>query len=106
MGISYLIILVVFFNLSEFKFDSIAVLILGFLSYILISLLVVVFELPAFTWLATNSIPAILVAIPVLFAPEIRRALERLGRASDDRHVMSVQFISHRGSFAARSARL
>jgi DNA integrity scanning protein DisA with diadenylate cyclase activity len=28
-------------------------------------------------------VPAILVAIPVIFAQEIRRALERLGRASE-----------------------
>ena len=38
-------------------------------------------ELPAFSWLVQNSLPALLLAIPVIFAPEIRRALERLGRA-------------------------
>ncbi|HEY5730162.1 MAG TPA: diadenylate cyclase CdaA [Anaerolineales bacterium] len=38
-------------------------------------------ELPAFSWLVQNSLPAMLLAIPVIFAPEIRRALERLGRA-------------------------
>lgn len=38
-------------------------------------------ELPAFSWLVQNALPALLVAIPVVFAPEIRRALERLGRA-------------------------
>ena len=37
--------------------------------------------LPGFTWLLQTSLPALLVAIPVIFAPEIRRALERLGRA-------------------------
>lgn len=37
--------------------------------------------LPAFTWLIRNSIPALFVAIPVIFQPELRRALERLGRA-------------------------
>lgn len=37
--------------------------------------------LPAFSWLVQTALPAILVAIPVVFAPEIRRALERLGRA-------------------------
>ncbi len=35
----------------------------------------------AFRWLIRNSIPALLVALPVIFQPEIRRALERLGRA-------------------------
>jgi diadenylate cyclase len=37
--------------------------------------------LSAFSWLVKTSLPALLVAIPVIFAPEIRRALERLGRA-------------------------
>ena len=32
-------------------------------------------------WLLRYSLPAMLVAIPVLFAPELRRALEQLGRA-------------------------
>ncbi len=38
-------------------------------------------ELPAFSWLAQNSLPALLLALPVIFAPEIRRTLERIGRA-------------------------
>ena len=39
-----------------------------------------VFHLTAFNWLVRNAIPALLVAIPVIFQPELRRALERLGR--------------------------
>jgi len=38
-------------------------------------------RLPAFSWLLRNSLPALLISVPVIFAPEIRRALERLGRA-------------------------
>jgi diadenylate cyclase len=34
----------------------------------------------AFGWLVENALPALLVAIPVIFQPELRRALERLGR--------------------------
>jgi len=37
--------------------------------------------LPAFSWLVRTTLPAVLFAIPVIFAPEIRHALERLGRA-------------------------
>ena len=37
-------------------------------------------NLTAFNWLIRNSIPALLVAIPVIFQPELRRAFERLGR--------------------------
>jgi diadenylate cyclase len=32
-------------------------------------------------WLLRNSIPALLVAVPILFQPELRRALEEIGRA-------------------------
>ncbi len=38
-------------------------------------------KLPAFGWLVRTAIPALLVALPVIFQPELRRALERLGRA-------------------------
>jgi diadenylate cyclase len=36
--------------------------------------------LQAFSWLVGKGLPALLVAIPVIFQPELRRALERLGR--------------------------
>lgn len=36
----------------------------------------------AFGWLLKNALPIILVAIPVIFQPELRRALERLGRSA------------------------
>lgn len=40
-----------------------------------------VFQLTMLQFLLRNSIPALIFAIPVLFQPEIRRALEQLGRA-------------------------
>lgn len=46
----------------------------------IIGLLVNVFQLLAFSWLLRQAIPALLVAIPVIFQPELRRALERMGR--------------------------
>jgi len=42
--------------------------------------------LPAFSWLMRTTLPALLFAIPVIFAPEIRHALERLGRAGVGRY--------------------
>jgi diadenylate cyclase len=48
---------------------------------VVLALLTSLVPLPGFTWLLRTSLPALLVAIPVIFAPEIRRALERLGRA-------------------------
>ncbi len=53
------------------------VIILIFLAVLLGSIL----RLTAFSWLIGNAVPALLVAIPVIFQPELRRALERLGRA-------------------------
>jgi diadenylate cyclase len=38
-------------------------------------------RLPAFGWLIQRALPALLVAIPVVFQQELRRTLERLGRA-------------------------
>lgn len=65
---------------------------------ILISLLTTLVNLPAFSWLANATLPALLFAIPVLFMPEIRRGLERLGRAGSgalliDRPVTDIQLI-------------
>jgi diadenylate cyclase len=37
-------------------------------------------HLAVISWLLSNSITGLLVAIPIIFQPEIRRALERLGR--------------------------
>ena len=79
------LVTLIFFTMLVFIRDTRAMVLLrGILFlYILISLLAAIFNLPAFSWFISNSLPAILVAIPVIFAPEIRRALERLGRASD-----------------------
>lgn len=48
---------------------------------LILFLLSTVFDLPAFSWLVSNSFPAFLVAVPVIFQPELRRALEQLGHA-------------------------
>ncbi len=48
---------------------------------VIISLLSSLRVLPAFSWLVSNTIPTLLLAIPVIFAPEIRRVLERIGRS-------------------------
>ncbi len=51
--------------------------------FILLGVLASIEVLPAFSWLVETTFPAMLVAIPVIFAPEIRRAFERIGRASN-----------------------
>ncbi len=45
-----------------------------------LGLLVNLLELPAFSWLWSAILPALLLSIPVIFAPELRQALERVGR--------------------------
>jgi diadenylate cyclase len=47
---------------------------------IFLALLTRIFDLRAFSWLVAQLLPALLVGIPVLFQPELRRALEQLGR--------------------------
>ncbi len=49
---------------------------------LLVAVLGNVFDLVVLNWVLRNSIPAILVSIPILFQPELRRALERLGRSN------------------------
>jgi diadenylate cyclase len=39
-----------------------------------------IFDLTVLNWLLRNSLTGVLIAIPIIFQPEIRRALERLGR--------------------------
>ena len=58
---------------------------------ILLSLLTSMVNLPAFSWLVHSSLPALLLAVPVIFAPEIRRGLERLGRAGSNTVIWSPQ---------------
>lgn len=78
-----LVTLVVFFLLRLVRGTQAVVLLRGIVVLVItIALLTSLLNLPAFTWLLENSLPAILIAIPVIFAPEIRRALERLGRTS------------------------
>lgn len=77
-----LVTLVFFGILMLLRDTQAAVLLRGvFFLIVLISLLTTLEVLPAFSWLVSNTLPALLLAIPVIFAPEIRRTLERLGRA-------------------------
>jgi diadenylate cyclase len=47
------------------------------------ALLSSIFQLTTLTWLLRNSGVALLVAIPIIFQPELRRALEQLGRTGN-----------------------
>ncbi len=41
---------------------------------------IVELQLPATSWIVSNILPVLLFSIPVIFQPELRRALEQLGR--------------------------
>ncbi len=77
------LVTLVFFGILLLLRDTQAMVLLRgvLLLIVLISLLTTLDVLPAFSWLVRNTLPALLLAIPVIFAPEIRRTLERLGRA-------------------------
>lgn len=78
-----ILVTAIFFIILRWLRDTQALVLLrGVLLVIaLISLLTSLEVLPAFSWLMRTTLPAMLLVIPVIFAPEIRRALERLGRA-------------------------
>lgn len=80
-----LLVTLIFFGLLYSLRDTQAMALLRgmILLVVAIILLTSLVELPAFSWLARNALPASLLAIPVIFAPEIRRTLERLGRAGN-----------------------
>ena len=78
-----LLVTLIFFILLYSLRDTQAMVLLRGVIFLVVALvlLTTLVELPAFSWLIQNALPALLLAIPVIFAPEIRRALERLGRA-------------------------
>jgi len=78
-----LLVTLIFFALLYFLRDTQAMVLLRGMIFLIVALvlLTTLVELPAFSWLIQSVLPALLLAIPVIFAPEIRRALERLGRA-------------------------
>ncbi len=77
------IVTLIFFGLLTLLRDTQAMVLLRgvLLLVVLGSLLNSTEVLPAFSWLVRTTLPALILAIPVIFAPEIRRGLERLGRA-------------------------
>ncbi len=82
-AIDILLVTLIFFGLFYSLRDTQAMVLLR--GMILLVVVIILFtslvDLPAFSWLVTNALPALILSIPVIFAPEIRRTLERLGRA-------------------------
>jgi diadenylate cyclase len=81
--IDILLVTLVFFGVLYLIRDTQAMILLRgiILILVLFALVTSLVNLPALSWLIKTVLPAMLLAIPVIFAPEIRRALERIGRA-------------------------
>jgi diadenylate cyclase len=77
------LVTLVFFSILLLVRDTQAMVLLRgvLLLVVALSLLTSLVNLPAFSWLIQTIAPTLVLAIPVIFAPEIRRGLERLGRA-------------------------
>ncbi len=84
-AVDILLVALIFFGLLHWLRNTQALVLLRgvILIVVVLALLTSLVDLPAFSWLVRNSVPAMLLAIPVIFAPEIRRALERIGRAGN-----------------------
>ena len=78
-----MLVTLIFFGLLYSLRDTQAMALLRGMILLVVALILLtsLVDLPAFSWFAQNSLPALLLALPVIFAPEIRRTLERLGRA-------------------------
>ncbi len=77
------LVTLVFFGILMLLRDTQALVLLRGILLLIVSLSLVtsLIDLPAFSWLIRTALPTLVLAIPVIFAPEIRRGLERLGRA-------------------------
>lgn len=78
-----LVALLIFAVLRLFQGTQAMQLVRGVLLIVLVTLVLSqTFDLIAFSWLLRIASPMLLVAIPVIFQPELRRALERVGRSA------------------------
>lgn len=77
-----LVTLIFFLLLRFLRGTQAMVLLRGAISLVVfLAIINLLVDLPAFNWLVTTALPALIVGIPVIFAPEIRKGLERIGRA-------------------------
>ena len=81
--VDILLVTLIFFALLYMLRDTQAMALLRGVLFLVVFIIFLtsILDLPAFSWLINTTLPALLLAIPVIFAPEIRRTLERIGRA-------------------------
>jgi diadenylate cyclase len=109
-ALDILIVTLIFFGLFYLLRDTQAMVLLRgvILLIVLTALLTGFVSLPAFSWLLRTTLPAMLFAIPVIFAPEIRRGLERLGRvlAAGETHLTAMEMRSSIQAVVGAASRL
>jgi diadenylate cyclase len=81
--IDILLVTLIFFSVLYLVRDTQAMILLRgiIVILVLVAVLTNLVNLPALSWLIKTILPVMVFAIPVVFAPEMRRALERIGRA-------------------------
>ena len=110
--IDILLVTFIFYGLLYLLRDTNAMVLLRgvMVLFVLTALLTSLVSLPAFSFLVRSALPALLFSIPVIFAPEIRRALERIGRAgtlkSSRPHGSAEELAQTIQAIVAASARL
>ena len=67
-------------------FSMVRGLIIAFIVFAALSLIP---NLTAFNWVVSNATPVLLIMIPVIFAPEIRRSIERIGGLQNIKDILS-----------------
>ncbi len=90
--IDILIVALIFFFVLQFiKGTQANSLLRGIITiFVIISLLYVLVDLPALNRLIGNLLPALIIIIPVVYAPEIRRAFERMGQVQSIRDLFET----------------
>lgn len=83
--IDILIVALLFFTASFLFRGTQAVTLLRGMLILVVGLLIVagLLQLQALSWLLSNALTVLAVAIPVIFQPELRRALEQIGRGGE-----------------------
>lgn len=81
--IDLMLVTLIFFTILRVLRETQAMVLLRGVLFLVVlgSLLRSIDVLPAFSYLVQTTLPALLLGIPVIFAPEIRRGLEQIGRA-------------------------
>lgn len=105
-----LLVAAVFFVVLRFLRGTQAVILLRGILFLVVfvGILTSLRVLPGFSWLMRTALPALLFSIPVVFAPEIRHALERLGRAGvrQPKEAVALQMQDVIGDIVSAAVRL